>query len=167
MKTSIGVRVAAAPARVLALAHDVRRWPELLPHYRRATVHGRRGDHVVAQMVAERSIGPLALPVTWRTEQWSEPDDESDLRLRFRHVGGVTRGMDVTWHIVPDGDGCRVTIEHDFRRPLPLLGEDFLPRVVDRFFTRSIATRTLRTFKALAERSGGEAPPGARAGVAS
>ncbi len=158
MRTSIGIRIAAAPERVFALARDVSRWPELLPHYRRAVVHARRGNHVLVQMVALRPIGPVALPVTWRSEQWEEPDEPRDLRLRFRHVRGMTRGMDVTWHIVPDGDGSRVRIEHEFRRRLPLLGDEFLPLVVDRFFTRAIAARTLRTFKALAEGSDGQAP---------
>ena len=62
--------------------------------------------------------------------------------------------MDVTWHIRPTADGCRVTIEHEFRRSLLLVGDTLLPRVVDRFFTRPIATKTLRTFKALAEGRG-------------
>jgi ribosome-associated toxin RatA of RatAB toxin-antitoxin module len=153
MKTRISVHVAAPPERVFALARDVARWPELLPHYRRVAVKARRGERVLAQMVALRPVGPFGVPVTWRAEQWAEPDDPTDLRLRFRHVRGVTRGMHVTWHIVPAGDGSRVTIEHDFRRPLPLVGGEFLPGLVDRFFTRPIATRTLQTFKALAETS--------------
>ena len=128
------------------------RWPELLPHYRRVVVRRRSGDRVLAQMVAIRPLlGRIGLPVTWRAEQWAEPDDPDDLRLRFRHVRGVTRGMDVTWHIRPSPGGCGVTIEHTFRRPLPVLGDAALPRFVDRFFTQPIATRTLRTFKALAE----------------
>ena len=36
---------------------------------------------------------------------WSEPDTR---RLRFVHVAGATRGMDVTWRIEPTADGCRV-----------------------------------------------------------
>jgi ribosome-associated toxin RatA of RatAB toxin-antitoxin module len=151
MHTSISVTVAAPPARIFELARDITRWPELLPHYRRVSVHARRGDRVVAQMVAVRRVGPVGIPVTWRAEQWSEDSDPNDLRLRFRHVRGVTRGMDVTWHIRPDRAGTRVTIAHDFWRPLPLLGADALPFVVDRLFTRAIAGRTLRTFKALAE----------------
>ncbi len=161
MKTSIDIRVAAPPERVFALARDVARWPEILPHYRRVAVQARRGRRIVAQMVALRPIGPIGIPVTWRAEQWVEPDDPMELRLRFRHLRGVTRGMDVTWRIVPEGEGSRITLEHDFRRPLPLLGEEFLPRFVDRYFTRPIAGRTLRTFKALAEGS----PEQARRGV--
>ena len=55
--------------------------------------------------------------------------------------------MDVTWRIEPTGSaGCRVDIDHDFRpRFAP-----FAP-FVDRAFTRPIASRTLASFRALAE----------------
>lgn len=151
MKSRIAVHVDADPMHVFELARDVSRWPELLPHYRRIVVHARRGDRTVAQMVAVRRFGPLALPVTWRAETWPEDNDPLDLRLRFRHIRGVTRGMDVTWHIRPAGGGCDVTIEHDFQRSLPLLGRELLPWLVDRLFTHAIASRTLGTFKGLAE----------------
>lgn len=154
MNSSIGIRVAAEPRRVFDLARDVSRWAELLPHYRRVTVHGTRGDRITAQMVAVRPFrgdGGVGIPVTWRAEAWAECGDPQDLRLRFRHIRGVTRGMDVTWHIRPSGDGTDVLIEHRFRRGLPLIGDRLLPWFVDVFFTRPIAGRTLRRFKALAE----------------
>lgn len=95
--------------------------------------------------------GLLPVPVSWRAEHWSDDADANDLRLHFRHVGGATKGMAVVWHIRPRGSGASVTIEHDFARPLPLLGPDMLPRLIDRLFVRPIAGRTLATFKALAE----------------
>jgi hypothetical protein len=101
---------------------------------------------VIAQMVAVRTVVPaigLGLPVAWRARAWAEPEA---VRLRFRHLGGATAGMDVTWRIEPAGSGCRVTIEHDFRPRLPLWG-----LLVDRLFVRPIAGRTLKTFRAIAE----------------
>lgn len=171
MRSTIGISIAAPPSRVFELARDICRWPELLPHYRRVTVQARRGDRVVAQMVAVRRFGPLPVPVTWRAEQWADASDPDDLRLHFRHIRGVTRGMVVTWRIRPamaDGgpvtgaradaavavaqaDAADVTIEHEFTRRLPLLGDRLLPQLVDRLFTRPIAGRTLATFKRLAE----------------
>lgn len=148
----MGIEVAASPRRVFELARDIRRWPALLPHYRRVNVQRDDGQRMLAQMVAVRQFGPLGMPVTWRAEQWADASDERDLRLHFRHVAGVTRGMAVTWHIVPAGDAARVTIEHDFSRRLPLVGDRLLPWFVDRFFVRPIAGRTLSTFRALAER---------------
>lgn len=158
MRSSIGIRVAAPAERLFSIARDVERWPQLLPHYRRVVIHERAEGRVLAQMVAERRFGRIAIPVTWRAEQWAEPDDPADLRLRFRHVRGVTTGMDVTWHVRPVAGGCDVTIEHDFRRRLPLvgdrlplLGDRLLPAIVDRVFVRHIAGRTLATFRDLAE----------------
>ena len=96
-------------------------------------------------------MGPVGIPVAWRSEYWSDDADPGELRLHFLHRAGVTRGMRVTWHIRPARGGSRVTIEHDFVRRLPLLGPDFVPLVVDRLFVRPIAGRTLATFKQLAE----------------
>jgi ribosome-associated toxin RatA of RatAB toxin-antitoxin module len=145
--SSISIDIAAPPDLVFALARDVERWPQLLPHYVRVDVEERLGARgVVARMVARRPLVPalgLGLPVAWRSRAWSEADG---LRLRFAHRGGATDGMAVTWRIEPIGNGSRVTIEHDFR-------PRFLPWavVVDRLFTQPIASRTLATFKAIAE----------------
>jgi ribosome-associated toxin RatA of RatAB toxin-antitoxin module len=149
----MSIDVAAPPQQVFEVACDLSRWPELLPHYRKVTIQSRSSTKVLAQMTAVRRLGPLDVPVTWRTEQWAESVDPTDLRLEFRHVRGVTSGMSVTWHIRPTTRGSRITIEHDFSRRLPLLGADIVPALVDRLFVRPIAGRTLATFKQLAERN--------------
>jgi ribosome-associated toxin RatA of RatAB toxin-antitoxin module len=151
MDSHLAIRIAAPPWRVFQLVRDIERWPELLPHYRRVEVRARSGARVLARMVADRQFGPVALPVTWRAICWSESVDPDDLRLRFQHIRGVTSGMDVTWHIRAADGGCQVTIEHRFRRPLPVLGDEALPRVIDHWFTRFIAGRTLTRFRELAE----------------
>ena len=153
MHTTIGIDVAAPPERVFALASDVPRWHEMLPHYRKVTVKSLDGGRIVAGMSAWRP-GRLRVPVSWRAEHWADATDPTDLRLHFHHVGGATRGMVVAWHIRRSAAGSTVTIEHDFSRPLPLLGPSFFPRLVDRLFVRPIAGRTLATFKALAEAGG-------------
>jgi ribosome-associated toxin RatA of RatAB toxin-antitoxin module len=151
MHTSIGIDMAAPPRTIFDMARDVTRWPTQLPHYREVTIRSRENDSVTATMRAVRPIGPFGLPVSWRSKQWADDSDASDLQLRFLHTGGATRGMDVTWHIRPTARGSRVTIEHVFKRPLPLVGDELFPWVVDRFFVRPIAGRTLKTFKRLAE----------------
>jgi hypothetical protein len=150
MHSTIGIDIAAPADLVFALARDARRWQGLLPHYARSrAVEPRSDGSVVIDFVARRplplvGILGLGLPVAWRARTWSEP---GTLRLRFVHVAGATRGMDVTWRIEPTGpEGCKVAIDHDFRpRFAP-----FAP-FVDRAFTRPIAGRTLATFRALAE----------------
>lgn len=147
MRSTIGIDVAAPPDLVLRLARNVERWPRLLPHYVRVDVLRRDPDGAVtARMVARRELVPwlgLGLPVAWRSRTWSE---EQPARIHFRHLGGATNGMAVTWRIEPTPTGCRIDIEHDFR-------PRFAPwaSVVERLFVRPIAGRTLATFKGLAE----------------
>lgn len=147
MNSSIGLDIDAPPELVFALARDVERWARLLPHYTRSRAVERRTDgSLVVDFIARRpliGVLGLGLPVTWQSRTWDEADAR---RLRFVHVAGATRGMDVTWHIEPTATGCRVDIEHDFRPAIPGFAA-----FVDQFFTRPIAGRTLATFGALAE----------------
>lgn len=147
MKSTISIEVDAPAALLFRLARDVERWPRLLPHYVRVRPLERDGDgRLTAELVARRPFVPvlgLGLPVAWRSRTWSEPET---LRLRFVHLGGATNGMEVTWRIEVSGAGCRVSIDHDFRPRVPGWAA-----FVDRAFTRPIASRTLATFKAIAE----------------
>lgn len=149
MHSHIAIDIDAPAPLVFALARDVERWADLLPHYVRSRFEDTDGwGRPIIEFIARRPLAPvlgLGLPVVWWSRTWNEPES---LRLRFEHIGGATRGMDVTWRIEPTGDGttCRVTIAHDFSPRMPGFA-----RFVDRAFTRPIAGRTLATFKALAE----------------
>ena len=149
MHSEISIDVDAPAGLVFALAHDCQRWATLLPHYVLSRFEDTDGwGRPIIEFVARRPLVPvlgIGLPVVWWSRTWNEPET---LRLRFEHIGGATRGMDVTWRIEPtaDGAGCRVTISHEFSPRLPGFA-----RFVDRFFTKPIAGRTLATFKALAE----------------
>ncbi len=152
MHSEISIDIDARPELVFALAHDVERWADLLPHYVRSRARARDAwGRPLVDFIARRPLVPaigIGIPVAWRSRTWNEPET---LRLRFEHVAGATRGMSVTWHIdarEPEG-ACRVTIGHEFSPRVPGFA-----RFVDRFFTRPIAGRTLATFKALAEAVG-------------
>jgi ribosome-associated toxin RatA of RatAB toxin-antitoxin module len=149
MHTEIAIDIDASPELVFALAHDVERWSDLLPHYVRSRARdrdtwGRPLVDFIARRPLVATLG-LGVPVAWRSRTWNEPET---LRLRFEHVAGATRGMSVVWDIDTRGcgDACRVTIRHEFSPRVPGFA-----RFVDRFFTRPIAGRTLATFKTLAE----------------
>jgi ribosome-associated toxin RatA of RatAB toxin-antitoxin module len=147
VQSTISIEIAAPPALVFSLARPVERWERLLPHYSRSRVRERRADgSLVVGFVARRPLVPIlgiGLPVAWRARTWN---DAASLRLRFVHLAGATRGMDVTWRIEATPAGCRVSIDHDFRPRMPGFAA-----LVDRWFTRPIAGRTLATFQALAE----------------
>jgi ribosome-associated toxin RatA of RatAB toxin-antitoxin module len=166
MRSTLSIDVEAPARLVFGLARDVRRWPALLPHYRDVRVEERHLDGAVtARMLAVRPLVPLlgyGLPVAWRSRTWA---DEPTLRLRFVHLGGATNGMDVTWRIEETVSGCRVSIDHAFEPRVPGWGA-----LVHRLFVHPIATRTLASFKAIAEAvapaavAAAEVPPGARSG---
>jgi ribosome-associated toxin RatA of RatAB toxin-antitoxin module len=154
--STIGIDVAAPPDLVYRLARDVTRWERLLPHYSRSVAIRDEGEARICDFVARRPFVPvlgLGIPVTWRSRTWHEPGTR---RLRFVHVAGATRGMDVTWTIEPAAGGTRVDIAHDFRPRMPGFAA-----FVDAAFTRPIAGRTLATFKAIAEALASESPSAA------
>jgi 3-oxoacyl-[acyl-carrier-protein] synthase II len=103
------IHMAAAPEEIVQLAERVENWPYLLGHYRRVEVLATRPEGRIVEMAAIRP--PIPIPVRWRAIQQVEPES---MRVRYRHIGGVTRGMEVEWRIVPAGGGADVTIVHHF-----------------------------------------------------
>jgi ribosome-associated toxin RatA of RatAB toxin-antitoxin module len=134
-------RIAASPARVFDAAQDVERWPAILPHYRWVRMQERRDDGGVVEMSANRPFGPFNWPTWWVSEMWI---DRAKLEVRYTHVRGITRGMDVVWRIVPDGEGTHVTIVHTWSGPhWPLISWIAANWVIGPIFVHGIASRTL------------------------
>ncbi len=148
MHTKNEILIRAEAAEVYGLAAPVERWPEILPHYRWVRVleddgEGRR----LVEMAALRDF----IPVRWRAEQLLFPEEP---RIAFRHVGGLTKGMEVEWVFASRGDGVvRVSILHDLPHLAgwPLIGGVVADRVVGPLFISNIAGKTLGRIKELAE----------------
>jgi ribosome-associated toxin RatA of RatAB toxin-antitoxin module len=136
--------IAAPPRAVFPLVADLARWPERLPHYRYVRILSRRPEGTRAAMSAWR--GPI--PVFWEALQ--TPDAER-LTVRFLHLRGITRGMEVLWTLSPERGGTRATIVHDLVLGWPVVGEFLADHVIAPQFIEPIAARTLRCFKAAAE----------------
>lgn len=143
------IHISAAGEYVFQLAERVENWPYLLAHYRRVDVLATRPEGRIVEMSAVRP--PIPVPVRWRAIQQAEPDTK---RVLYRHIGGVTRGMEVEWRIMPAGDGVDVTIVHRFAPPWPWPGPWIAREIVCGFFVHAIADRTLAGIKATAEHSG-------------
>jgi coenzyme Q-binding protein COQ10 len=144
MKSVLRLRMQAPLARIFALAADVERWPERLPHYRYVrSLPDPAGERRFA-MGARR--GPI--PVRWEAIQRPRLADGV---IEFVHTGGVTRGMEVAWRLRPDGDAVEVSIEHRLELRWPLVGGVVAEWVIGPQFVEAIAGRTLRRVKELAE----------------
>ena len=75
---------------------------------------GAAGDGGLVEMAAWRPFGPVRYPTWWVSEMWV---DRAAPAVHYRHVRGITTGMDVVWRFEPAGDGTDVTIVHDWTGP--------------------------------------------------
>ena len=76
--------------------------------------------------------------------------------IRYRHVRGITREMQVVWRLVEDGEGSErgvdVEIVHTWDGPpWPLIGRVAANLVIGPVFIHGIASRTLAGIKKAAE----------------
>lgn len=133
--------VAADADRVFQAASDVERWPAILPHYRYVRMVQRRDAGGVVEMSAHRPFGPLNWPTWWTSEMWVDPVRRT---VRYRHIRGVTRGMDVLWELEPRGAQTFVRIVHEWTGPpWPLISWVAANWVIGPVFVHGIASRTL------------------------
>ena len=76
--------------------------------------------------------------------------------VRFTHIGGVTRGMEVEWTFMETPDGTHVRIVHVWDGPpIPMVGEMAATMIIGPVFVHGIASRTLAGLAAAAERGTG------------
>ena len=152
MRTVDARLVHAAPERVFEAAADVERWPLILPHYRWVRLLERRPDGGVVEMAAWRPFGAFRWPTWWVSEMWIARDR---LEVRYRHIRGITRGMDVLWRLEPRDGGTHVTITHEWAGPAwPLIRRPAADWVIGPVFIHGIAGRTLTGIARHAEAAG-------------
>lgn len=147
----------APPDACFRAAADVERWPDILPHYRFVRFQRKDGFAAgVVEMAAWRRFGPLGYPTWWVSEMEHDTDRR---RIYYRHVAGITRGMDVVWEIDGLDDGrTRLRIVHEWTGPAwPLIGRLAAKYVIGPHFVSHIAGKTLAGVVAAAEAAGGDA----------
>jgi ribosome-associated toxin RatA of RatAB toxin-antitoxin module len=147
-------RVMRAPIdRVFAAAADVERWPEILPHYRWVTMRDRSAGLGIVEMAAWRPFGALKYPTWWVSQMEIDP---ASWQVRYRHIQGITRGMDVVWQLVAADGTTDVSIVHEWAGPRwPLIGRAAAALVIGPVFIHGIASRTLAGIARHVERSNG------------
>ena len=141
MRTVDEVTIRAPLADAFRAASDVERWPEILPHYRWVRFLERRDDGGLVEMSANRPFGPVDWPTWWVSEMWIEPARHA---VRYRHVRGITTGMEVEWQLRPSVAGVDVSIVHVWDGPAwPLIRRPAADWVIGPVFVHGIASRTL------------------------
>ena len=152
-------RVVRAPMEVIFdIASKVEHWPAHLAHYRYVRYRDRTEDGGgLVEMSAYRpfDLGPRGVAVinwpTWWLSLMSV--DRSTPSIRFRHVGGITKGMEVEWQFRRAPEGTHVRIVHMWDGPRwPLIGVWAANLVIGPVFVHGIASRTLAGLAKVAER---------------
>jgi hypothetical protein len=164
--TTVDERLVHAPLGVVFdLAADVERWPSHLSHYRYVRFHERRSDGGgTVEMSANRPFALGDWPTFWTSlMSVSRPGAGVRPSIRFRHIRGVTTGMDVEWTFEASPIGVRaraltptetlVRIVHVWNGPRwPVIGDVAARGVIGPVFVHGIASRTLAGLAHAAER---------------
>ncbi|HUP89280.1 MAG TPA: SRPBCC family protein [Longimicrobiales bacterium] len=150
---TIDEQLIAAPAAVcFRIAADVERWPDILPHYRWVRFHQKTDfGHGVVEMSAWREF-PLGIkyPTWWVSQMRSAPNEPA---VYYKHVDGITRGMDVKWELQPRGEQTFIRLFHTWDGPAwPLISTFAANYVIGPQFVSAIAQRTLAGVAREAER---------------
>lgn len=148
----------APPDVCFRIAADVERWPEILPHYRRVRFQDRRafGTGRVEMAAWRDFVGPIRYPTWWVSDMHLDEDAPA---VHYRHVDGVTRGMDVVWSFEQRARGTLVRITHAWDGPRwPVIGTFAWHAVIAPHFVSAIAQRTLAGVAAEAARQHMEDP---------
>lgn len=156
MKT-VDEKIVRVPVRTLfELVSKVETWPSHLRHYRYVRFRERRTDGGgLVEMSAYRPFQlARTLRINWPTWWLSEMAvDHEKPAIRFRHVGGITKGMDVEWTFATVPGGTHVRILHLWNGPgIPVVGALAAMLVIGPVFVHGIASRTLAGLAAAAER---------------
>ena len=141
---TIDERLVRAPAEVcFSVAADVERWPSILPHYRWVRFREKRGFGTgVVEMAAWRQFpGGLKYPTWWVSEMSVKPEEPA---VYYKHIDGITRGMDVKWELQRRGDTTFIRLFHSWNGPeWPVIGSVAASLVIGPHFVSAIAQRTL------------------------
>jgi ribosome-associated toxin RatA of RatAB toxin-antitoxin module len=145
MRTVDRIRVHGEIQRVFEVSSNVERWPEFLPHYRWVKMIERRNGGGVVEMAAWRPFGFLKYPTWWISEMEVFRDQR---RVCYRHLRGITAGMEVEWNLVERDGMVDITILHEWTGPRwPLIGQLAANLVIGPVFIHGIASRTLQGVK--------------------
>jgi len=154
MHTETAVRMRGSIETMFRYAARVEDWPRILPHYRSVRVLAVEDAGRIVEMKARRGW----MPIWWWARQTVLPDAR---RIRFTHVRGATRGMEVEWRFDRLADGeFAVSIVHDLALAWPLIGPAVARWIIGPMFVEPTARATLGRIKRLMESEPTPAPRG-------
>ena len=149
MRTVDEMMVHARLAVIFEIAADVERWPKWLPHYKYVRMRERYAGGGIVEMAARRPFlgGLIKWPASWvalMEVQHQVAGGVARPAIRFRHIEGITKGMEVEWSFESVTKATRVSVLHLWNGPgWPVIGPIAAQGVIGPIFVHGIASRTL------------------------
>jgi len=143
MRTSNVITIKAPTETIFAVASDLARWPDYLPHYRYNRFLSPMPWGGIVKMSAVRTF----IPTTWVSVYRIDTERRE---LHFEHLRSAfnaTKGMLVVWTFTETPEGVRVEITHDLELHWPVIGGFVNKYIVGLFFIHHIANQTLAGLK--------------------
>jgi ribosome-associated toxin RatA of RatAB toxin-antitoxin module len=144
MNLSDEITIRAPLIKAFAVASNLPRWPEFLPHYRSNRFISQTPSGGIVRMSCVSS----RIGVTWISEFRIDPANRQLHFLHRKSTLNATRGMKVTWDFEElPGGFVHVTIRHRHDPKWAFIGPALTSWVVGRFFIHDIAGKTLAGLK--------------------
>jgi hypothetical protein len=105
----------------------------------------------IVEMAAWRPFpGGLKYPTWWLSQMHTDADEPA---VYYKHIAGITTGMDVKWQLQRHDDGTFIRLFHTWAGPAwPLISSVAANHVIGPHFVSAIAQRTLTGVAREAER---------------
>jgi coenzyme Q-binding protein COQ10 len=102
------------PQRMFDLVSDLEAYPQFVPNCKAMDVRDDASGAVLAKMTIQ--FGPLTQSYTSRVVA-----DPNALTITAKAVDGPFSYLDSKWTFTPEGQGCRVRFDIDFKMSNPLI----------------------------------------------
>ena len=138
------ITIRAPLIKIFAVASNLPRWPEFLPHYR----YNRFLTQTPAGGIVRMSCVSSRVNLRWVSEFRIDTAHRQLHFLHRRSTLNATRGMKVVWDFEElPGGYVHVTINHRLDRKWISVGPALTSWVAGRFFIHDIAGKTLAGLK--------------------
>lgn len=144
MKLTHEIIVRAPLVKTFAVASNLPRWPEFLPHYR----YNRFVSQTPSGGLVRTSCVRSGIKIRWLSEYRI---DTKNRQLHFHHLKSTlnaVRGTRVVWDFEElPGGFVRIRISHHLDLKWPMIGPAVANWVAGRFYIQDIAAKTLAGLK--------------------
>jgi ribosome-associated toxin RatA of RatAB toxin-antitoxin module len=101
--------------KVYSIASDIDKQHEFIPGYKPSKIIGRTEE---GALIVERTAEIDGKEMKWQ----SSAEFIENKAINFKQLEGKLKGMDIIWEFESVDEGTKITIEHDFKLNIPVIG---------------------------------------------